>query len=127
MGFLRAFAAFVVWLLAPLGFVIVPGMLSPEFLGDLRVAVLNGWFAIAFPHPWFHDADGDRILSNAGALVLAVAQWLTVGTAFAVLARGQGARRLFWLAPLAIVGIGLTVAALALWLPIEIRPRVLQP
>lgn len=125
MGFLRAFAAFAVWLLAPLGFVIVPGLLSPEFLGELRTGVLNGWFAIVFPHPWFHDLEGDRILSNAGALVLAVAQWLTVGTAFAVLARGQGARRLFWLAPLVIVAVGLAVAGSALWFPIEVRPRVL--
>jgi hypothetical protein len=127
MGFFRAFAAFFTCLFAPLAFVVVPGLLSPEFLGDLRLAILNGWFAIAFPHPWFHDGDGDRILSNAGALVLAVAQWLTVGTAFSVLARGQGTRRLLWLAPLAIVAIGLAVAGLALWLPIEVRPRALTP
>ena len=124
MGFLRALAAFVTCLAAPLALVVVPGILSPEFLGELRVEILNGWFAIAFPHPWFHDEDGDRILSNAGALVIAVAQWLTVGTAFAVLARGQPARHLFWLAPLVIVGIGLTVAGIALWLPIEVRPLV---
>lgn len=122
MGFLRAFAAFATWLVLPLAFVVVPGMLDPEFLGELRTGVLNGWFAVVFPHPWFHDGDGDRILSNAGALVLAVAQWLTVGTAFAVLARGQGGRRLFWIAPAVIVAVGLTVAAFALWLPIEIRP-----
>jgi hypothetical protein len=125
MGFLRAFAVFATCLAAPLAFVVVPGLLSPAFLADLRLAILNGWFAIAFPHPWFHDGDGDRILSNAGALVLAVAQWLTVGTAFAVLARSQGTRRLLWLAPLAIVAIGLAVAGLALWLPIDVRPRVL--
>jgi len=125
MGFLRAFAVFAICLAAPLAFVVVPGMLSPEFLGELRTGILNGWFAIVFPHLWFHDGDGDRILSNAGALVLAVAQWLTVGTAFAVLARAQGTRRLLWLAPLAIVAIGLAVAALALWLPIDVRPRAL--
>ncbi|MBK7661604.1 MAG: hypothetical protein IPJ28_21855 [Betaproteobacteria bacterium] len=124
MGFLRALAAFVTCLAAPLALVVVPGIFSPEFLGELRVEILNGWFAIVFPHPWFHDQDGDRILSSAGALVIAAAQWLTVGTAFAVLARGQPARRLFWLAPLAIVGIGLVVAGLALWLPIEVRPLV---
>jgi len=87
MGFLRAFAVFATCLAAPLAFVVVPGMLSPELLGELRTGILNGWFAIVFPHPWFHDGDGHRILSNAGALVLAVAQWLTVGTAFAGLAR----------------------------------------
>lgn len=125
MGFLRAFAAFATWLFAPLAFVIVPGLLSPEFLGDLRVAILGGWFSIVFPHPWFHDTDGDRILSNAGALVIAVAQWVLVALVFAVFARRQGAKRLFWLAPLAIVGVGLTVAGFALWLPIEVRPRML--
>ena len=125
MGFLRALAAFATWLVAPLGFVILPGLFSPEFLGDLRLAILNGWFAIAFPHPWFHDQDGDRILSNAGALVIAAAQWAVVGLAFAVFARRQSGRQLFWLAPLAIVGVGLTVAAFALWLPIEVRPRTL--
>jgi len=124
MGFLRAFVAFFTCLAAPLALVIVPGIFSPEFLGELRTNILNGWFAIAFPHLWFHDQDGDRILSNAGALVLAVAQWLTVGTAFAVLARNQGTGRLFWLAPIVIVGIGLTVATFALWLPIEVRPLV---
>jgi hypothetical protein len=124
MGFLRAFAAFAACLATPLAFVVVPGIFSPEFLGELRTEILNGWFAIVFPHPWFHDEDGDRILSNAGALVLAVAQWLTVATAFAVLARQQRTRRLLWLAPLVIVGIGLTVAAFALWLPIEVRPLV---
>ena len=40
-------------------------------------------------------------------------------------ARRQGARRLFWLAPLAIVCVGLSVAGSALWLPIEVRPRIL--
>jgi hypothetical protein len=125
MGFLRAFAAFATWLVAPLAFVIVPGMVDPDFLGDLRLTILNGWFAIVFPHPWFHDLDGDRILSNEGALVLAVAQWLTVGTAFAVLSRARAPRRLLWLAPLANVGVGLVVAGFALWLPIEVRPRVL--
>lgn len=125
MGFLRAFTAFVLWLIAPLGFVILPGVLSPEFLGDLRLTVLNGWFAIVFPHAWFHDLEGDRILTNAGAVVIALAQWLAVAILFAILARRQGARRLFWLAPLAIVCVGLSVAGSALWLPIEVRPRIL--
>jgi hypothetical protein len=125
MGFLRAFLAFAAWLVAPLGFVILPGVLSPEFLGDLRETVLNGWFALVFPHPWFRDADGDKILTSAGALVIGLAQWTLVGLVFAVLARRQDARRLFWLAPLAIVVAGLAVAGLALWLPIEVRPQPL--
>ncbi len=125
MGFFRAFAAFAIWLVAPLAFVVVPGIFDPEFLGELRLAMLNGWFALVFPHPWFQDLDGDRILSDAGALVIALAQWFVVGVVFAILARRASPRRLSWLAPLAIVAVGLMVAGLALWIPIEVRPRAL--
>lgn len=125
MGFARTLAVFLAWLLAPVAFVIVPGLVSPDFLPDVRLAVLGGWFALVFPHPWFHDLDGARLFTNEFALGVAVFQWLAVGTLFSIAARRHPLHRVLWLAPLAIVGTGLVVAGIALLAPVDVRPRLL--
>lgn len=125
MGFLRAFAVFFAWLLAPLVLVIVPGWFSPEFAALARANILGGWFSLVFPHPWLHDLEGARVLGGRAAMAVALAQWLAVATLFALLARREPLGRQLWLAPLAAVAVGVIVAAAILWLPVEVRPRVI--
>lgn len=125
MGFLRAFAVFFAWLLAPLVLVVVPGWISPEFAPVARANILGGWFSLVFPHPWLHDLEGARVLGGRAAMVAALAQWTVVATLFAILARREPLRRQAWLAPLLAVAVGVTVAAAILWLPVEVRPRVI--